>query len=79
MMYGKWIDLKDEFRPDRIKMEDEHTKMGEQLTERLNRELGTKYKVKLPPSSNTKMYAGSDFLFNDMPFTSITIFSNRAL
>jgi hypothetical protein len=29
MMYGKWIDLKDELRPDGIKMEVEHTKMGE--------------------------------------------------
>jgi hypothetical protein len=48
-------------------MEDEHTKMVEQLTERLKRELGTKYKVKLPPSSTTKMYAGSDFLFNESP------------
>jgi hypothetical protein len=48
-------------------MKDEHTKMG-----RLKHELGTKDKVKSLPSFTIKMYAGSNFLFNEMPFTSIT-------
>ncbi len=65
MMYGKWIDWnKDKLRPDGIKMEDEHNKVGEELTKRVVSELGTKYKVKFSPSSSARMYAGSDFFFN---------------
>lgn len=57
-MYGNWINWnKDILRPGGIHMENEHNKRGKFLTEKVQKELGMKYKVKFTPSSSAKMYA----------------------
>ncbi|WP_191561261.1 hypothetical protein [Metabacillus idriensis] len=62
MMYGEWIDWdKDTLRHDGIELENTHNKLGEQLTEKVKKELDTKYKVTFFPSSTARLYAGLDF------------------
>ncbi|OHR66945.1 hypothetical protein HMPREF3291_00795 [Bacillus sp. HMSC76G11] len=62
MMYGELIDWdKDTLRPGGIELENTHNKLGEQLTEKVKKELGTKYKVTFSPSSTTRLYARLDF------------------
>jgi hypothetical protein len=61
-MYGDWINWdKDTLRPNGIELENVHNKLGEQLTEKVKKELGTKYKVTFSPSSTARLYAGLDF------------------
>ncbi|MBU7592363.1 hypothetical protein [Metabacillus halosaccharovorans] len=62
MMYGKWIDWsKDKLLTNSIELEDNHNKLGCQLTEKVKKELGTKYKVEFAPSSTARMYAHLNF------------------
>lgn len=62
MMYGEWIDWsKDTLRQDGIELEDKHNKRGQQLTEKVKKELGVTYKVRFSPSSSARMYAGLEF------------------
>ncbi|QOR64995.1 hypothetical protein IM538_14225 [Cytobacillus suaedae] len=62
MMYGEWIDWsKDKLRSNGIELEDKHNKLGQQLTVKVKKELGSRYKVEFSPSSSARMYAGLDF------------------
>lgn len=59
--YGKWIDWsKDVLRSNGIQMEDEHNKLGQLLTEEVQKELGTEYKIIFSPSSSARMYNNFD-------------------
>ncbi|EFV74831.1 hypothetical protein HMPREF1013_04857 [Bacillus sp. 2_A_57_CT2] len=61
MMYGRWIDWsKDTLLPNGIELENEHNKQGQQLTEKVKKELGTKYRVKFSPSTSARMYSDLD-------------------
>jgi transcription elongation factor Elf1 len=61
MMYGRWIDWsKDTLLPNGIELENEHNKQGQQLTEKVKKELGTKYRVRFSPSTSARLYSGLD-------------------
>jgi hypothetical protein len=62
MMYGEWIDWnKDTLRSNGIELENKHNKLGEQLTEKVKKELGAKYKVRFSPSTSARLYSGLEF------------------
>ncbi|WP_085994204.1 hypothetical protein [Oceanobacillus senegalensis] len=55
--HGDWIDWeKDKIVPNGIKLEDEHNKQGMILTEKVQKELGVKYKVSFSPSTFARVY-----------------------
>jgi hypothetical protein len=58
MKYGEWIDWSsDKLRPNGIELENKHNKLGQQLTEKVKKELGAEYKVGFSPSSSARRYA----------------------
>ncbi|WP_409304983.1 hypothetical protein [Peribacillus sp. SCS-155] len=58
MRYGEWMDWNnDTLRVNGIELEDKHNKLGQQLTEKVKKELGKNYKVRFSPSSSARMYA----------------------
>jgi len=62
MMYGIWVDWsKDSLYPNGIALENDHNNLGKQLTEKVKKEIGTKYIVKFSPSSSARRYAGLKF------------------
>jgi len=62
MMYGIWVDWsKDSLYPNGIALENDHNNLGKQLTEKVKKEIGTKYRVKFSPSSSARRYAGLKF------------------
>lgn len=59
--YGEWIDWSnDVLRTNGIQMEEEHNKLGKILTEKVQNELGTEYKIRFSPSSSARMYTNFD-------------------
>lgn len=61
IQYGEWINWEmDTLCSGGSKLEKEHNKFGQQLTEKVKKELGTKYKISFSPSSSAKMYASLD-------------------
>lgn len=57
-IYGEWMDWEiDLFIPIGSEMEEEHNKLGANLTEKVKRELSDKYIIKFSPSTMAKSYA----------------------
>lgn len=62
MMYGEWIDWnKDSLRSNGIELENGHNKLGQQLTDKVKKELGAKYTVTFSPSTSARMYASLEY------------------
>ncbi|MEK4013793.1 hypothetical protein [Peribacillus sp. FSL M8-0224] len=59
--YGEWIDWdEDKLLPNGIELEEEHNKQGLTLTEKTEKELEGKYRIKFSPSIMARMYANKD-------------------
>lgn len=60
LLYGEWIDWeKDRLRPNGVELEKIHNQLGQKLTEKLKKEVGSKYKVTFLPSSSASCYANT--------------------
>ncbi|MFU2018851.1 hypothetical protein ACM6Q7_28240 [Peribacillus butanolivorans] len=56
--YGEWIDWdQDQLIPNGIEIEEEHNKQGAKLTEKVNKELRGKYRIRFSSSTMARMYA----------------------
>lgn len=61
VLYGKWINWDiDKLRPNGVEMENQHNTLGQQLTEKVKKEIGSKYQVGFSPSTSAKSYVGLD-------------------
>lgn len=55
--YGEWMDWEKEvLDPDGLQMKEKHNALGKLLSERVQEELGDKYKVRFSPSPLVEMY-----------------------
>ena len=57
LAYGTWIDWKkDKLVPNGIELEEAHNKRGEQLTEKVKKEIGGQYKIRFSASTMARVY-----------------------
>lgn len=55
--YGEWMDWEqDQLQENAVSMEEEHNRLGQLLTEEVQKEFNTQYKVFFTPSASEKMY-----------------------
>ncbi|WP_347230857.1 hypothetical protein [Bacillus sp. LL01] len=60
--YGEWIDWDhDQLIPNGIEMEEEHNKQGAKLTEKVKKELRSKYRIKFSSSTMARAYANKKY------------------
>jgi transcription initiation factor TFIIIB Brf1 subunit/transcription initiation factor TFIIB len=64
LQYGEWINFEtDTLVENGIKLEDKHNEIGINLTDKVKKEVGHKYKITFIPSSSARTYANKDKLF----------------
>jgi hypothetical protein len=57
MKYGDWIDWsKDKLVPNGVELEEEHNKIGRELTKKVKKELGEKYVIEFSPATMAESY-----------------------